>query len=150
MYCAVHDRADKQQRDGRLTIILLFMLGLLLFCWHQQQSADTGVFIRKYSFLETGPDNLLYLRPEATMQQPLASLQTAYYPIFFLPLPINSADKELLMTIKGIGPQLAETIINHRKTVGPILDSAQLQKIHGIGRKRAAALSDHLIFDTVE
>lgn len=54
------------------------------------------------------------------------------------------------MTIKGVGPQLAETIVNHRKNVGPILNSGQLQEIHGIGRKRAAFLATQLVFDTAE
>lgn len=150
MYCNVCDSRDKQQRDGRLTIIFLLVLGLLLFLWHHRQIKNADEFTHKYKYLEAGSDNLLYLRQEAITHQHPASLQVAYYPIFFLPLPINSADKELLMTVKGIGPKLAETIVSHRESVGPILDMAHLQKIHGIGRKRAASLAKHLTFDTVE
>jgi competence protein ComEA len=77
-------------------------------------------------------------------------LPLTYYPFFFLPPPINSADKELLMTIKGVGPALAETIVTHRQTFGPILNIDNLQAIHGIGRKRATSLANELVFDKPE
>ncbi len=51
------------------------------------------------------------------------------------------------MTIKGIGPSLAETIIKYRQTNGPLLDVADLQKIPGIGDKRATSFRTELVFD---
>jgi len=69
-----------------------------------------------------------------------------YTPVFFLPVPINNADKELLMTIKGIGPVLADKIVSYREQFGPFKDSLDLQKLHGIGARRAANLTTELTF----
>ncbi len=56
---------------------------------------------------------------------------------FFKKLPINTADTESLMTIKGIGPKLAESIFQSRLEYGPFKGSADLQRIRGVGPKRA-------------
>lgn len=74
------------------------------------------------------------------------SVPARYTPFFFLPVPINSADKELLMTIKGIGPALADTIVSYREQFGPFKNSLDLQNLHGIGARRAASLTTELTF----
>jgi DNA uptake protein ComE-like DNA-binding protein len=71
-------------------------------------------------------------------------------PFSFLPLPVNTAEKEVLMTIKGIGEVLAEAIITHRTQVGPILDSGDLLELPGVGEKRAISLTAELVFDTAK
>lgn len=55
---------------------------------------------------------------------------------FFEKLPINKADKEALTTIKGIGPKLADSILQHRSAHGPFKERDDLLKIRGIGSKR--------------
>ena len=50
------------------------------------------------------------------------------------PININTADKELLMTIKGVGEKRAEAIIAYRKQNGPFKSVDQLAKIKGLGQ----------------
>lgn len=50
------------------------------------------------------------------------------------------------MTIKGIGPALADTIVSYREQFGPFKNSLDLQKLHGIGARRAAGLTTELTF----
>ena len=47
---------------------------------------------------------------------------------------INTADKEVLMTIKGIGEKRAEAIIEYRKKNGPFKSVDQLAEIRGVGQ----------------
>jgi DNA uptake protein ComE-like DNA-binding protein len=68
-------------------------------------------------------------------------------PFFFLPVPVNSADREMLMTVKGIGPSLADQILASRLEAGPFRSLADLAKLPGIGAKRAASLASSLRFD---
>lgn len=63
-----------------------------------------------------------------------------FVPFFFAPVPINRADKSLLMTLPGIGRGLAERIISYRDEYGPIADEAQFSQVKGIGRKRIESL----------
>ena len=47
---------------------------------------------------------------------------------------INTADKELLMSIKGIGEKRAEAIIAYREKNGPFKSVDQLAEIKGVGK----------------
>ena len=47
---------------------------------------------------------------------------------------INTADKEVLMTIKGIGEKRAEAIIAYREKNGPFKTIDQLAEIRGVGQ----------------
>lgn len=69
-------------------------------------------------------------------------------PFLFARIPVNFADYELLATIKGVGPRLAQRIIAFRNSNGPIKDRESLEKIAGIGAGKAASLADHLSFAT--
>jgi hypothetical protein len=139
--------------DGRLTIIMALVLFFLL--WNLE---DQRVFGEKVPAagdtlrLRMEPQGHLVLEPVQDLTEPPAEseIPPRYLPFFFQPLPINSADKELLMTIKGIGPQLAETIVTHRHQVGPILSILDFQAVPGVGHKRANALATDLVFDKVK
>lgn len=141
------------QIDGRLTVILALVLFFLL--WSLE---DRGVSRGKVPAagdtmeLRVKPQGHLALEPVDDLKQPPAEgeIPARYLPFFFQPLPINSADKELLMTVKGIGPQLAETIVSHRLQVGPILNIIEFQEVPGVGQKRATALATDLVFDKVK
>ena len=47
---------------------------------------------------------------------------------------INTADKELLMSINGIGEKRAEAIIAYREEHGPYKSVDQLAEIKGLGQ----------------
>lgn len=47
-----------------------------------------------------------------------------------LPININTADSETLVSLTGIGPKTAHKILEHRRAKGAISDFAQLLKIH--------------------
>ena len=52
---------------------------------------------------------------------------------FAEPININTADKETLMTISGVGEKKAEAIINYREKNGPFKSVDDLSNIKGIG-----------------
>ncbi len=51
------------------------------------------------------------------------------------PVNINTASKEQLVTLPGIGPAMAERIIAYRKTAGQLTSVDQLTNVKGIGKK---------------
>ena len=59
-----------------------------------------------------------------------------------LPLDLNRADLESLQTLPGIGPVLAQRILDYRAEQGPFRDTAELINIRGIGEKTLAGLRD--------
>lgn len=74
-------------------------------------------------------------------------LPAAVTPFFFSPVPINSADRDLLMTLPGIGKGMAERIIAHRREHGPITSRIAFAQIHGIGPKRLEKLHEYISFE---
>ncbi|WP_254794281.1 helix-hairpin-helix domain-containing protein [Fibrobacter sp. UWB12] len=64
-----------------------------------------------------------------------------------LPLHINTAGVDDLCALKGVGPKLAEKIIEHRNAFGPFKSPSDLKKVHGIGKKKLENLLHSIIFD---
>jgi len=62
---------------------------------------------------------------------------------------INRASIEELVSIKGVGPELAEAIINAR-SVKPIYDEKALMKIPGIGKNLMTKMRNNITFDDGE
>jgi DNA uptake protein ComE-like DNA-binding protein len=67
--------------------------------------------------------------------------------IFFQPIPINQADEKILTLLPGIGPVLAEKIIQRRNLHGPFKSKKELLTIKGIGPKKYARLTEHITID---
>lgn len=57
---------------------------------------------------------------------------------------INTADKQLLTQLPGIGPVTADTILKYRKDNGEFKSIDELTKVKGIGDKTLAKLKPYL------
>ena len=55
---------------------------------------------------------------------------------------INTADKERLTSLKGIGESKAEAIISYREANGPFGDITELMNVDGIGQKTFENIKD--------
>ncbi|MDR2554929.1 MAG: helix-hairpin-helix domain-containing protein [Fibromonadaceae bacterium] len=63
------------------------------------------------------------------------------------PLSINTASKEDLCFIKGVGPSLAQKIVEHREAKGSFRSGKDLEKVSGIGAKKRMAIEEFVKFD---
>ncbi len=48
---------------------------------------------------------------------------------------VNTASKQLLMYVSGLGPQLAQNIVDYRRESGPFKSRQELKKVHRFGAK---------------
>ena len=64
-----------------------------------------------------------------------------------LPVHINAAGIDELCALNGVGPKLAEKILDTRNALGPFKTAEDLQKVPGIGKKKAEGILQGVIFD---
>jgi competence protein ComEA len=57
---------------------------------------------------------------------------------------INTASKRRLVSLPGIGSDIAELIIKYRREVGPFDNVAELRDIPGIGERRLEGLRNEV------
>lgn len=58
---------------------------------------------------------------------------------------LNTATKEQLLTLKGIGENYATRIIEYRKNNGPFQKAEDIMKVKGIGDKIFQSIKDRII-----
>lgn len=61
---------------------------------------------------------------------------------------INTATKEELITLPGIGPVKAEAIIQYRQEKGPFKQLDELKEVYGIGDKLFSGIKNDIILDS--
>ena len=75
-----------------------------------------------------------------------AGKQTTFEPKQYkFRIDINTATHGELQTLPGIGPVLAESIIQYRDRHAPIHDLDEILNVRGIGEKRYAAMKPYLV-----
>ncbi len=145
----MNDVDDGAAKDGRLTVVLCLLFGLLLFDlakgYNGSFSApqqDDGK-CRQLHYL---PPDSLALDGCSPAGQGSETVSARCSPFLFTAMPINEADKDMLMTVDGIGPVLADDILAYRHRRGPFTSSRDLLDLPGIGPKREKKFSAAFTF----
>ena len=124
----------KKQRISPLIVVtavfVAFTLGLF---WGRNQNRNT-ITLSVSAEMQTTPPEPATI-PEATV----ATEETVSFPI-----NINTADKETIMLLPGIGEVLAERILAYRAEQGDFTAIEGLLNVEGIGEKRIEEIL-HLI-----
>ena len=60
---------------------------------------------------------------------------------------INTADKEVLSSLTGVGPVTAERIIEYRNKNGPFKSKEEITKVKGIGEKTFQKIKDLIVIE---
>lgn len=93
---------------------------------------------------------LLFLVQNTSGSLVVHDLQQADPPDLFSyldpPIDVNLADSLELQLLPGIGPVLAQRIIDYRHIHGPFRSVEELDKIYGIGPKTVQKVRHYLVF----
>lgn len=128
-------------------IVSAFLCGLYLGRNMSSQNIHTTVLFTQ----PTKPTEQSNVFPSAPATPNASTNQTA--PNSAVPAPgptvpgkinINTADLATLMTLEGIGPVYAQSIIDYRTEHGPFTDIIDITDVPGIGHKRFEAIMDKI------
>lgn len=134
-----------------LFLVATFLAGLTIR-WYAQSSGDLpGAMVYDYSesdrtFVERSQKLAELLKPV-----PPSTAQRTPPPQKTLPAPnsinLNTATKDMLMRLPGIGEKYAERIILFREDHGPFESVEQLVRVRGIGPKSLEKVRQYVTVD---
>ena len=142
----------QQKKDDRLIILLgIGLLFLFVYCFQQfniSPVSSSNTLKLQWEGKRIVLDKAVFPPLQKTEGETVqdALIPAAFTPFFFVPLPINEADQQLLETISGIGPHLAAEIIKTREQLGPFHSPEDLLHIRGIGKKRMLKFGDQFSY----
>jgi competence protein ComEA len=121
----------RQEGIAILTLATLFVLGVTVRHVQEQQVPPVAVdsLVAKPAVKTAGPS----LNGEPASPEPAAPSPDD-------PLNLNSASREALQALNGIGPALSKRIIEYRSTKHPFQTVTELKRVDGIGPKTLADL----------
>jgi len=121
----------------QLYVMLVVACGIVLFDYlpEVKQKDDSTVCLQLYA--SKGDHLITFLQVRDEIGGSFDNVPVTLAPFFFKQLNINSADEDILMTVKGIGPKLSESIVRQRYLRGPFKSIDDLLNLKGVGPKRA-------------
>ena len=83
--------------------------------------------------------------PAAALEDPAIRAKAA-----LLKVNINTAGAEELDGLPGIGPVLAQRIVDEREANGPYTGAEDLTRVEGIGQAIVESIQDHIITEDTQ
>ena len=138
-----------EKHDYRVLVVLLLVVIIfsgyftrVMVTSYEDKRLQSDTSCEKLSFNE-----LTLVQQECTtVDEYIRYTPATLTPFFFKKIPVNVASRELLQTVRGIGPVTAEKIVKFREVNGLIEDAATLMEIEGIGPSRSKQFANHLSF----
>ncbi len=88
-----------------------------------------------------------YSMPSYTPRQAVSSAELAPESVPIGKIPLNTATKEQLMAVPGIGEVFATRIIDYRSAHGGFISLTQLKNVDGIGNGRYEQWKEYFYID---
>lgn len=150
---------NKNEKQAVILILFLFVSGFAarFVPWTLPEIGESPVFVPNDTFVnEKLQKESVELYSSKTPEDSLVNVvdhaervkkKKPVKPKYTLPIAINSASADALCAIPGVGPKLAEKILEYRNAKGPLKNAADLKKVPGIGDKKSKNILQNVIFD---
>jgi len=142
-------KATTPHFDLRIAIVVVLFLGVCVASGLKRYGV-TGSSSAKpmCQQLDLSSSHLVSVDCDVIVNAPVENQRLPNMAVFsFDPISVNQASYELLQTVKGVGPKLAQQIITYRSEVGPFKGIESIKKLTGVGDKRAQYLATQFSFN---
>jgi competence protein ComEA len=139
--------------EKRFLFLALFLFGL---GWAARLLPQVGAGGLELALLPVASTTLSHLEESLEQPEHQRSLSVAEMPVVEkavpqkaapkFPIAINTANEAELCRIKGVGPSLAQKILDYRAQHGPFRSAKDLEKVKGIGKKKREAIEPFVVF----
>jgi competence ComEA-like helix-hairpin-helix protein len=143
------NKATTPHFDLRIAVVVVLFLGVCVASGLKGYGV-TGSSSAKpmCQQLDLSSSHLVSVDCDVIVNAPVENGRSPNMAVFsFDPISVNQASYELLQTVKGVGPKLAQQIITYRSEVGPFKGIESIKKLTGVGDKRAQYLATQFSFN---
>ena len=138
-----------ERYDVRVIIVFILILAIYGISFGRKGGGTShGIKRSLCQQLDVAKPHLVSVDCDSIMIDPASNNKRPDMVVFFFePISINFASYTLLQTVKGVGPKLAQEIIDYREKFGPFSDLDSIKKLTGVGERRAQYLITKFTFD---
>lgn len=138
--------------------IIVISIFIYSFISRNNDSSTTVLTVHESSYVQTEvcadktaissvkapePEKTTSVHTKITSSEPETSAQTVTEPLL---ININTASREELMLLNGIGEVTADSIIAYRNDSGGFNNIEELMNVSGIGQAKFDAVKDHVLW----
>ncbi len=137
------------ERDSDTTVILMDAYGDTVTLSARTDTLEVGLIVRPDKKPTDSQDTAVAINNEAETIKSSQSLKSKEHRADtkdLLCVEINSADSQKLTKLPGIGPVLAQRILEQRTLIGSFNNSQDLLEVKGIGPSRLDRIKEHICF----
>ncbi len=137
-------------RQGRRGLLVILVISIAVCLVQLCQDVDATVYTLTRTYYDAEGNEVDITQEVPVEEQEQEQEQQEEDEPLELLVNINTADIDALDQLPGIGPALAQRIIDYREAYGGFIAPEELMEVKGVGEKLYAKIAPYIIVNALE